>query len=340
MTTTGSTRRAPTFHRLTVAEVRPDTDDAVVVTFAVPPELTDEYRWVAGQHVTLRLPDDQRDVRRSYSICSTPGGPLRVGIKRVADGAFSGWATSELRAGTELDVMTPSGSFTTECDPGQARHVVAVAAGSGITPIRAIVESVLEGEPRSRVTLVFVNRSAADAMFLDELAGLKDRYLHRFVLSHVFTREAPAVDLLSGRLEGARLATLIDRRVLPLYADATVLCGPAALVDQLRTTLIERGMPASRLHVELFTTAADRRGGRDHHLARPLDDGGRRTRRGRARCCAAHTSRGSLLVPLGRVLDVPRAATRGRGRDGGLLRARRRRARGVLRAHVPGDADI
>ncbi|MGD9999680.1 MAG: 2Fe-2S iron-sulfur cluster-binding protein [Ilumatobacteraceae bacterium] len=255
MSTTAGKHRVPTFHRLTVADVRPDTDESVVVTFIVPIELADDYRWVAGQHVTLRRPGDDRDTRRSYSICSAPGGPLRVGIKRLAGGEFSGWATTSLRAGVEIDVMTPAGGFTTECHPARQRHVVAVAAGSGITPIRSIVEDVLEHEPLSRVTLVFVNRSAAQAMFLDELAALKDRHLDRFVLSHVFTQEPRDADLLSGRLEGQRVMTLIDRRVLPLDADDVYLCGPAPLVDQLRSALLERGLQPSTIHVELFTPA-------------------------------------------------------------------------------------
>jgi ring-1,2-phenylacetyl-CoA epoxidase subunit PaaE len=250
-----SRHRVPTFHRLMVADVRRDTDESVVVTFDVPAALADEYSWSAGQHVTLRRPDDEHGLRRTYSICSAPGGALRVGIKRLAGGAFSGWATTALHAGMEIDVMTPAGNFTTDCEPAQARHVLAVAAGSGITPIRAIVEDVLDSEPMSRVTLLYVNRSAADAMFLDELAALKDRFLRRFALSHVFTREARDVDLLSGRIEGERAAMLIERRVLPDDADAVYLCGPATFSEHVRSSLIASGVGASAIHTEQFAPA-------------------------------------------------------------------------------------
>ena len=247
--------RAPVFHRLAVREVRTDTDDALVVTFAVPPELQDDYRWLPGQHVTLRMPDVQPDVRRSYSICSKPGDPLRVGIKRLDGGRFSTWAMSSLRVDDVVDVMTPSGSFTIHCDATAARHIVAIAAGSGITPIRSIVEAVLDREALSRVTLLFVNRSAADAMFLDELADLKDRYLQRFAVWHVFTREGRDTDLLSGHVDTEHADDLIDRGILASDADAFYLCGPVGFVENVRLALLRRGVPTQRTHVELFTSS-------------------------------------------------------------------------------------
>ena len=247
--------RVPVFHSLTVQEVRADTDDALVVTFAVPAELEDAYRWLPGQHVTLRMPGSATDVRRSYSICSMPGGPLRVGIKRIDGGLFSTWATSSLRVDDQVDVMTPSGSFTVDCEPSASRHIVAIAAGSGITPVRSIIETVLAHEPLSRVTLLFVNRSAADAMFLDELAELKDRCVDRFAVWHVFTREGRDVDVLSGHIDVDRTDELIDRGIVPLDADAFYLCGPAGFVEQIRVALRHRGVPAARTHIELFTSS-------------------------------------------------------------------------------------
>lgn len=250
-----SRHRVPVFHRLVVADVRADTDDASVVTFAVPDALQADYQWLAGQHVTLRMPGVDTDVRRSYSICSKPGDALRVGIKRVDGGLFSTWATTSLRALDHIDVMTPSGGFVVDDQPTLARHIVAVAAGSGITPVRSIVETVLEREPMSRVTLVFVNRSAVDAMFLDELADLKDRFMGRFSLWHVFTREGRDVDLLTGRIEAGRADELIDHHVLPIGADAYYMCGPVGFVDHVRSALVERGVPGRHIHVELFTSS-------------------------------------------------------------------------------------
>lgn len=249
-----STRhRLPVFHQLTVESVQADTDHSRIVTFRVPAELDDDYRWLPGQHVTLRRADADADVRRSYSICSWPDGALRVGIKRVEGGLFSEWALSSLRAGDVLDVMTPSGSFTINCDPTAQRHIVAIAAGSGITPLRAIVEAVLEGEPLSHVTLLCVNRSALDAMFLDELAGLKNRFLQRFALWHVLTREGSDIDLLSGHVDATRADALIEKRIVETDADAYYLCGPAGFVDIVRAALTLRGVPTNRTHVELFT---------------------------------------------------------------------------------------
>lgn len=248
----GSRHRVPVFHRLVVRDVRAETDAAVIVTFAVPPDMRDEYQWLPGQHVTLRMPGVEPDVRRSYSICSRPGDDLRVGIKRVDGGRFSQWATTSLQPLDEIDVMTPSGSFVADCDSTAQRHVVAIAAGSGITPVRSIVEAVLDGEPQSRVTLVFVNRSAADAMFLDELAEMKDRFIGRFALWHLFTREGRDVDVLSGRIDAQRIEEMIACQVLPVDADAFYLCGPIGFVDQVRHALSARGVPSARTHVELF----------------------------------------------------------------------------------------
>jgi ring-1,2-phenylacetyl-CoA epoxidase subunit PaaE len=248
-----SRHRVPVFHRLVVHDVRADTDNALVVTFTVPGHLQADYDWLPGQHVTLRMPGGQTDVRRSYSICSKPGDPLRVGIKRIDGGLFSTWATTSLRSLDEVDVMTPSGGFVIECDETASRHIVAVAAGSGITPLRSIIETILEREPLSRVTLLFANRSAADAMFLDELAELKDRFMCRFALWHVFTREGRDIDLLSGRITRDRVNDLVARQVLPADADAFYLCGPAGFVEQVRAALVAHGVPSRRTHVELFT---------------------------------------------------------------------------------------
>jgi len=251
-----SRHRVPVFHRLVVTDVRADTDNASVVTFAVPDELQADFQWLPGQHVTLRMPGVDADVRRSYSICSKPGDALRVGIKRVDRGLFSTWATTSLRPHDHIEVMTPSGAFVIDYRPAVTRHIVAVAAGSGITPVRSIVETVLEREPLSRVTLVFVNRTVLDTMFLDELAELKDRFMCRFSLWHVFTREGRDVDLLSGRIVAGRVDELIDRRVLPTGADAYYLCGPIGFVDHVRRALGERGVPSRHTHLELFTSSS------------------------------------------------------------------------------------
>jgi ring-1,2-phenylacetyl-CoA epoxidase subunit PaaE len=243
----------PLFHRLTIESLVRDTEDSLVVTFAVPDDLRSDYQWLPGQHVTLRMPGVEPEVRRTYSICAAPGSPMRVGIKRLDGGLFSSWAATTMSVGDEMDVMTPSGSFTIDCDVSAARHVVAIAAGSGITPVRAIVEAVLTVERQSRVTLVFVNRAAFDAMFLHELAELKDRFIRRFALWHVLTREGRDLDLLSGHVDAGRAEELVARRVIPIDADAYYLCGPEGFIDEVRSVLEAHQVHAGRTRVELFT---------------------------------------------------------------------------------------
>src|SRR3954462_11274898 len=177
-------------HKRRIAEVEQLTPDAVAITFAVPPELDDDYAFAPGQHLTLRALVDGEEVRRSYSLCSPPSsGRLRIAIKRLEGGVFSGHALEQLRVGDVLEGMRPAGRFGVRLDPENAKHYVAIAAGSGITPVLSILESVLETEPRSRFTLVYGNRDAGSVMFLEELADDKDRYKDRLQLVHVLSRE-------------------------------------------------------------------------------------------------------------------------------------------------------
>jgi ring-1,2-phenylacetyl-CoA epoxidase subunit PaaE len=257
VTTTTDTAQSPVrrhsvFHRLRVAEVERLTDDAVAVTFEVPPDLRDDYDFAAGQHVNVSVPGGDA-VRRSYSICSPQGsGRLRIGIKRIPDGTFSSYALSRLAPGDELDVMTPAGRFTPTLDPASAKHYVAVAAGSGITPIISIVGSILRFEPASRVTLIYGNRTSQTVMFLDELADLKDVYLARLHILHVLSREAQDTDLLSGRIDGPRLERFFATIVPPETVDEWYLCGPQELVNTARMALLGHGVDKARVHSELF----------------------------------------------------------------------------------------
>src|SRR6476661_993056 len=175
----------PRFHRLAVNDVRREATGAVSLTFAIPAELRDHYRFEPGQYLTLRTIMDGEEVRRSYSICSGPDdGELRIAVKKVDGGAFSNWAADELKAGDELDVMTPTGRFGVAHSPTEARVYVGFAAGSGITPILSIAKSVLAREPNSRFFLFYGNRSTSSMMFLETLEELKDRFMQRFSLFH------------------------------------------------------------------------------------------------------------------------------------------------------------
>src|SRR4051812_20746475 len=241
------------FHPLRVADVEQLTADAVAVTFAVPPELRADYAFAPGQHLTLRAVVDGEEVRRSYSICSPPSsGRLRIAIKRLEGGVFSGHALQQLRAGDVLEVMRPAGRFGVRLDPANVEHYVAIVAGSGITPVLSILESVLETEPRSRFTLVYGNRDAGSVMFLDELADDKDRYPDRLQLVHVLSREERDAELLTGRIDAAKLDRLLATILPPDDVDEWLLCGPFEMVEQVRDDLVARGIPSRRIHLELF----------------------------------------------------------------------------------------
>ena len=240
----------PTFHSLRVAAIDPLTDDAVALTFEVPEELREEYAFTAGQHLSIRGADEKR---RSFSIFTAPSsGRLRVGVKRLPGGSFSEGVLGVLRIGDELDVMTPAGRFTVVPDPEARRRYVAIAAGSGITPVLSIITALLEEEPYAEVTLIYANRTHRTVMFLDEVHDLKDRYPDRFWLMHVLSREQQDVELLSGRLDGDRLRRILAELVPADGVDAWFLCGPQQMVVDLRETLLELDVPTTSVHTELF----------------------------------------------------------------------------------------
>lgn len=241
------------FHPLRVIEVTPLTDEAVAVTFDVPPELADTFEYIPGQHITLRGEIDGEDLRRSYSICANARtGKLRVGIKRLAGGRFSSYATTQLDAGDMLEVMPPIGEFTIDIDPSRPRRAVAVAAGSGITPVLSLLSTSLEMEPEASWTLLYGNRTANTIMFLDELEGLKDRYRDRFQLFHILSREGSDVPLLSGRIDSEKIRIIHDRLLGAEPVDGWYLCGPYGLVMTARETLGLIGVDEERVHDELF----------------------------------------------------------------------------------------
>lgn len=241
-------RQHATFHPLPVRSIEPLTDDSVAITFDVPDDLRDDYAFTAGQHLTIRGSDD---VRRSFSICTSPAsGLLRIGVKRLPGGAFSDGVVGGLRPGDLLEVMTPAGRFTVTPDPSTGRRYVAIAAGSGITPMLSIVAALLDGEPGSFVTLVYANRTAASVMFLDEVHDLKDAHPTRFQILHVLSREETDVALLSGRLAADRLRAILDAFVTLPEVDEWFVCGPQPMVEELRGALRDAGV--ERVHTELF----------------------------------------------------------------------------------------
>lgn len=240
------------FHSLTVQSVEKLTDESVAIEFAVPDELADSYGFVAGQHVIVRSEIDGHDVRRSYSLC-VPAGErrIRVGVKQVASGLFSTFANKELRPGMHLEVTTPIGEFVA-VPQQKPRMYCAIAAGSGITPVISIAATLLRDEPQSRMFLIYGNRHGGSVMFLDELADLKDRYLERFSLTHVFSREASEVPLFEGRLTADKIDELLHALVPVSEIDRWFLCGPLGVVENSQQVLAAAGVGAERIAHELF----------------------------------------------------------------------------------------
>ncbi len=238
-------------HTLRVGGVERLTDDSVAITFDVPEELRAAFGFNPGQHVAIVRPAAD-ELRRSYSICSPVGGPLRVAVKVLPGGKFSSYALTDLTPGDTLDVLPPVGRFSTALDPTRARHYAAIAAGSGITPVISILSSALAIEPESRFTLIYGNRTVASIMFLEELEDLKDRYRERLQLVHVLSREAPEADLLAGRIDRAKLSRMFEVLLPPGTVDEWFLCGPLKMIDEARVALIEAGVSAGAIHRELF----------------------------------------------------------------------------------------
>ncbi len=250
-------RRRPQFHELTVSRVERLTDRAVAVSFAVPEDLVETFAFEPGQHLTLRADIDGDDVRRSYSIClprseARTRRELRVGSSEVPGGVMSSWLNRQVAVGDSLEVMSPLGGFTCPTDPTARRHHVAIAAGSGITPVLSLLTTALEEEPMSRATLVFGNRRTDSVMFLEELEDLKNRYPGRFHLIHVLSREPQDVELFTGRIDRDKLERLFASLVPPETVDEWYLCGPFGMVEAARALLEERGADARHVHHEVF----------------------------------------------------------------------------------------
>lgn len=243
---------APRFHELTISGIREETADARKVTFAIPAPLQDDYAFVPGQYVTIRIDQDGEDVRRSYSICSTPDDDgLSVGIRCIAGGSFSAFARG-LNVGDMLDVMTPQGRFLAPI--GGVNDYLLLAAGSGITPMMSIAGSVLEREPASLITLLYANRTSDSIMFREALDALKDKHITRFLLAHVLDEERQEVELLNGRLDQEKLEAFARAGVIrPERHDGVYICGPQPMMEAASAAMATLGVEPEKIHYELFT---------------------------------------------------------------------------------------
>lgn len=264
------------FQPLTVARVTRETADAISVTLAVPEALREAFAWRPGQHLAFRFVLEGEELRRTYSISSGPDDrDLRVAVKRVAGGRVSSWANDHLKVGHILDVMPPAGRFVLPPGDGKPRHVIAFAAGAGITPIIAIVKHVLVREPHAEVTLVYGNRSSEQILFREELDDLKDRHLGRFTLLHVLSRnDDGSSPLLVGRIGGATVDGLAGHLLRTDGTHEIFLCGPGTMIREVRDALFHKGVARERVHHEFFAAGggAYQQRPADQPLTRPAAD--------------------------------------------------------------------
>ncbi len=243
------------FYPLKVKDVRPETADCVSVSLEIPAELAENFKFAPGQYLTFRRHFDNAEVRRSYSICSTPkDGELRVAIKKVEQGKFSTYAHGELKAGEVLDVMPPMGNFTAKKTEAKHKEYLAFAAGSGITPIMSIMKTVLEEEPDSSFTLVYGNRSKNSIIFREAIEALKNKYMLRLRVYHILSREYMDIPLFSGRIDAEKCGEFCKTLIDVTTTDEAFICGPEDMILSVRQKLIDLGMPSGHVHIELFTS--------------------------------------------------------------------------------------
>ncbi|MDF7810160.1 1,2-phenylacetyl-CoA epoxidase subunit PaaE [Hymenobacter sp. YC55] len=244
------------FHKVKIKRIQRETPDCVTLSLDVPAELQDTFKFTQGQYLTFRREHNGEELRRSYSICSSPlDGEWQVAIKKVPDGRFSSLAVENLRVGEELEVMPPAGRFYTELHPANAKRYVAFAAGSGITPVFSIVKTILLTEPNSQVTLIYGNRGRNSIIFKEAIEALKNKFLRRLSVYHILSREQGDTDLLFGRIDEAKTRQFLDKILPPSQIDECFICGPEEMINGVRTALTSAGVAPEKIHFEMFTSA-------------------------------------------------------------------------------------
>jgi ring-1,2-phenylacetyl-CoA epoxidase subunit PaaE len=243
------------FYPLRVKKINRETNDAVSVSFDVPDNLKEIFSYKQGQYLTLKTNINGEEIRRSYSLCSSPlDEHWRVAIKKVPGGLFSTYASDVLKPGDTIEVMPPNGRFYKELDATQAKNYMAFAAGSGITPILSIIETTLRTEPNSSFTLVYGNRNRNNIIFKEELEALKNRFIERFRLYHILSREKTDAPLNHGRIDAEKCAYVFNKLVDAKSIDEYFLCGPEEMIFSVKDYLEAQQIDKTKIHFELFTT--------------------------------------------------------------------------------------
>lgn len=246
------------FHSLKVIDIRKETSDAVSIALEIPEELKKDFSFVQGQYLTFRKELNGQEVRRNYSICSSPMDlEIRVAVKKIEGGLFSSFANKELKVGDYLDTMPPMGNFIAKVNPQQQKNYITIAAGSGITPIMSIVKTILLVEPESTVTLLYGNKGMTSIIFREELEALKNTYIDRFSLYHIFTREKTEFPLFNGRINGDKCVAFSQSLVDFQNADHIYICGPGEMVTSITESLSQLQVDKGKIHFELFTAPGE-----------------------------------------------------------------------------------
>lgn len=248
------------FYPLTVKDIRNETADCVSIAFEVAEAQQSEFEFIQGQYLTLRTTLEGEEIRRSYSICSSPlDQELRVAVKQVPEGRFSTFANQQLQVGDTLDVMPPDGRFYTTLDAKNQKHYLAFAAGSGITPVFSIMKTILLTEPNSRFTLFYGNQRTDSIIFREAIEGLKNTFLNRLSVYYLLSREHTGSELFSGRINRERCQTFFSKLVQLSSIDECFLCGPEDMILEVREEMLAQGMQREQIHLELFGTNAGKR---------------------------------------------------------------------------------
>lgn len=242
------------FYTLKVKALKRETSECVSVLLDVPGELQHKFGFQPGQHLIFRGFDAQgEEIRRNYSICSCPSDQeLWVAVKKIEGGYFSSYVNEALQEGDTLEVMAPQGKFVVKTDENNKKSYVAIAAGSGITPVISILKSVLRDEPESRFTLIFGNRNKASIIFKEEIEALKNRYMDRLSIFHVMSREKAEAEILYGRIDRQKIALFLQHLIQPKNVDEVFLCGPEQMIFESQQAFLEAGLDPNKIHFELF----------------------------------------------------------------------------------------
>ena len=245
------------FYPLEISSLTKETDDCTVIGFHVPEDLRQDFSFTSGQHLTLKCTIDGQDIRRSYSLCSSPlDNEWRVAVKQIPDGIFSSFANTQLKVNDTLEVMPPSGVFGVEANQSNAKNYIFFAAGSGITPIISMLKTHLELEPNSTCQLFYLNKNAKSIIFKEELEQIRNRYFGRLEIFYFLTREQRDIELFNGRFTAEKI-DILSRTLIDVEAvNECFICGPESMIFMISDELQKLGLAKENIHFELFFTGA------------------------------------------------------------------------------------